>query len=175
MLIGFGSAAPSKRHAAAAWVIIEQSLVAMAVRRRVNGKQPDMAVRVAEQALCDEGWSELTALSNNARRKHMHWTHVRTRDATQKQPHEFTRAEFYEHLCRVYRDVYPELANASGSIVLFGMVAKEMGHAGSSDEALHHEHNHAPVYTSMQHYWRPVAKRSLEHYGVKLHAACHEG
>ena len=81
---------------------------------------------------------------------------------------------FWQHLQQVYKDVYPEVANRSGSIVLFGCVASER-HAASVNEELRDEHKHAPTYTSQQHYWRPVAERSLRHYGVKLHAACHEG
>ena len=68
----------------------------------------------ALQALTEEGWSELTALSPEARRKHMHWVHVRTRDTTQRQPSSFTRQGFYEFLEKVYCEAYPEEANESG-------------------------------------------------------------
>ena len=125
-------------------------------------------------AIADEGWSEMTALQTSARRRHVHWTHVRTHDAAHKQPATFTKQAFWDHMLQVYKDVYPEPANPSGSIVLFGCVASER-HAGSSDEMLRDEHKHAPMYTSRQHYWRPVAERSLQQYNVKLHAACHEG
>ena len=125
-------------------------------------------------AIADEGWSELRALQTSARRKHIHWTHVRTHDAAHRQPDTFTKQAFWDHLLQVYKDVYPEQANPSGSIVLFGCVASER-HLGSAEEPLRDEHKHGPVYTSQQHYWRPVAERSLNHYGVKLHAACHDG
>ena len=79
-------------------------------------------------ALADEAWSELTALSDDARRKHVHWVHVRTHDASHRQPESFTRERFWRHLERVYRDVYPSAANKTGSILMFGAVAKERHH-----------------------------------------------
>ena len=88
----------------------------MAVRRRLHGKQADPRGSAAEQAIQDEGWSELVALSGSAKRKHIHWTHVRTDNPEHRQPHEFTRQEFWDHLLRVYKDVYPEPANQTGSI-----------------------------------------------------------
>ena len=32
-------------------------------------------------AIADESWGELVALGDDIRRKHYHWTHVRTHDA----------------------------------------------------------------------------------------------
>ena len=146
-------------------------------RQRLQGKQRAPAhyvlPRPAYQALVDEAWSELTSLSEDKRRKHVHWVHVRTADPQQKQPEAFTREGFWSHLSKVYKDVYPEPANPSGSILLFGMVAKER-HAAAGGAGEGDEHHHCPCYTSLQHYWAPVARRSLE-LGVKLHAACHDG
>ena len=113
-------------------------------------------------------------LGPGVKRKHVHWTHVRTNDPEHRQPDQMTREEFWKHLEQVYRDVYPEPANSTGSILLFGGVAKEL-HAASSQEELRHEHHHAPTYSSKQHLWRKVAEVSLAKYHVKLHAACHEG
>ena len=145
-------------------------------RTRVRGKQRApahyMLSAPAFQALADEAWSEVAALADDARRKHVHWVHVRTANPEHKQPSSFTREEFYLHLSRCYKDVYPEPANSSGSILLFGMVAKEK-HAAAAG-ADRDEHHHCPCYTSLRHYWAPVARRSLE-LGVKLHAARHEG
>ena len=45
------------------------------------------------------------------------------------------------HLCRAYKDVYPRPQNATGSILLFGCMAKE-GHAASDKEAERREHHH---------------------------------
>ena len=105
----------------------------------------------------------------------MHFVHVRTDSDTDVQPSAFTREAFYRHLEQCYRDVYPEPANKhSGSIALFGMVAKEW-HAEAADTWLRDEHNHAGVFTSKRHYWRKVAEQSHKVYHVKLHAAPHEG
>ena len=78
------------------------------------------------------------------------------------------REQFWKHMEQV------EPLNKSKSILLFGAVAKEH-HAQSEKAVLRDEHHHTPTCTSKQHYWNPVAKRSLEAYGVKLHAACHDG
>lgn len=146
-------------------------------RRRLRGKQPPQAAEVlpapALAALQDEAWSELTALSEDARRKHVHWVHVRTQDPNHRQPDSFTREGFWRHMEQVYKDVYPEEANTTGSILLFGVVAKEK-HRSSAKEQERAEHHHCPCYTAKKHYWKPVAARSLE-LGVKLHAACHDG
>ena len=94
--------------------------------RRLRGKQSvrGSGLRTAEAAgvaaIADEGWSELVELSPGARRKHVHWTHVRTHDPQHVQLQDLTRAEFWAHLERVYKDVYPEPANKTGSILLFG-------------------------------------------------------
>lgn len=152
-------------------------LLPNAQKRRLSGKQPAPAHYVVPRAvlaaLQDEAWSEIAALSEDARRKHMHWVHVRTHELQQKQPSSFTREAFWRHMERVYKDVYPNAANRTGSILLFGVVAKER-HRASGREQEREEHHHCPCYTAAAHYWRPVAKRSLE-LGVKLHAACHDG
>lgn len=152
-----------------------------AVRRpRLRGKQPPPARPIvppepALQAIADEGWSELTALAEDLKRKHVHWTHIRTMQAEHRQPESLSRAEFWELLCDSYRDVYPEAANKkTGSIVLFGLVVKER-HGASQQEPLRAQHHHCATYCSKAHYWRAVAKRALEKRGLKLHAACHEG
>lgn len=50
----------------------------------------DTARTAALSAVADEAWSELVALDTGTRRKHIHWTHVRTHDETHKQPDQFT-------------------------------------------------------------------------------------
>ena len=151
-----------------------------ATLRRLRGKQsvPGWGLPTADAAgvaaIADEGWSELVALSPDARRKHIHWTHVRTHDPQHVQPQDLTRAEFWAHLERVYKDVYPEPANKTGSILLFGGVAKEF-HAAAGDLALREEHHHAPTYSTKQHLWKRVAQVSLEKYAIPMHAACHDG
>ena len=129
-----------------------------------------------EAAIAAEGWADVAALREDAQRQHVHYTHVRTDNVMDVQPAAFTRSAFWEHMLQVYKDVYPEPANTSGSILLFGAVAKER-HAAAAGEgdALRAEHHHCPTYCSKRHYWRRVAQRSYEHYRVKLHAATHEG
>ncbi|CAE8608797.1 unnamed protein product, partial [Polarella glacialis] len=127
-----------------------------------------------EQAVAAEAWSELVGLDSDARRQHLHWTHVRTGSPSDRQPDSFTGEGFWIHLCQVYREVFPEAANASGSILLFGAVAKEL-HAHAVDEAVRREHHHAPCYCSKRHAWKALAEHSHSVYNVKLHAACHEG
>lgn len=115
------------------------------VRRRVSKKRAPVPVPSAFlQAIRDEGLGELVALSSDARRKHIHWVHVRTHDPGHKQPQEFTRKEFFEFMLKVYKEVYPEPANPTGSILLFGVVAKER-HADSPKEEERSEHIHAPA------------------------------
>ncbi len=155
-------------------------------RRRLTSKQPCCAAlqqtvsgwAAAEAAglaaVAAEGWSELTALDPDARRQHVHWTHVHTNNSADRQPESFTRAEFFDHLCKVYREVYPEPANATGSILLFGAVAKEK-HSATAELDLRAEHHHAPTFCSKRHLWRAVAQRSHRAHNVKLHAACHDG
>ena len=148
-------------------------------RRRLTSKQAAPHIQQPPlppqlQAIGDEGWSELTALSLDARRKHVHWTHVHTEDRGHRQPSQLTRNEFWDHLERVYKEVYPEPANKSGSILLFGMVVKEL-HPESTQTELCMEHHHAATYCSQQHYWKRVAQVSVEKYAIKMHAACHDG
>ncbi|CAJ1406203.1 unnamed protein product [Effrenium voratum] len=118
-----------------------------------------------------ERLADCTALSVDVQRKHMHYTHVRTTSAGDRQPSTFTRAGFWEHILQVYREAYPDAANPTGSIVQFGAVAKER-HAASQD-GLRDEHHHCPVYCSKRHYWKRVADISYQKYKVKLHAATH--
>ena len=71
-------------------------------KRRLSGKQaapihfvlPPAAVR----AMADEAWSEMTALSEDKRRRHIHWVHVRTHQPHHRQPATFTRAGLWQHL-----------------------------------------------------------------------------
>ena len=124
--------------------------MALVVLRRLRGKQTVPAAclplpqSVEDMAIGDEAWSELVALSPDSRRKHVHWTHVRTHDPLHIQPQDMSRKDFWAHLERVYKDVYPEPANKTGSILLFGGVAKEL-HAESPHAQLREEHHHAPT------------------------------
>ena len=59
---------------------------------------------IADAALVAEAWAEITSLSEDKQRHHVHYTHVRTTDAADRQPESFTRKEFYEHLERCYAE-----------------------------------------------------------------------
>ena len=160
------------------WTTPSYLLPRLTMPRRLRQKTPSARAGFAStpglQALHDEALWELTALSEDARRKHVHWVHVRTHDSTQVQPDAFSREAIYNHLVMCYRQAYPEVANESGCIVMFGLVAKEK-HAASTREEMRAEHNHIPLYCSKAHYWNKVAKISLERYNVKMHATCHDG
>ena len=113
---------------------IPVSAVPSAVRLRVCSKQPPcpltrsmilarhLAQQTAshEQAIADEAGAELGYLDGDCRRKHIHWTHVRTNCVTDKQPESFSRAQFWQHMMKVYKEVYPESASKSDSILMFG-------------------------------------------------------
>jgi len=132
---------------------------------------------VVAAALAAEGEADaLPGLPTTVKRKHVHFTHVRTAQPGHRQPETFTRAEFWEHLRQVYAEAYP-VANAiggSGSILAFGIVVKER-HAAAPGAADRHEHHHAAVFCSVQHYWNKVAKISLEKHQVPLNAVAHSG
>ena len=49
-------------------------------KQSVPGRALPLAEGPAVAAIGDEAWSELVALSTDAKRKHIHWTHVRTHD-----------------------------------------------------------------------------------------------
>ena len=68
-------------------------------------------INIDNAALNTEAWSEVTALGPDAQRQHVHYTHVRTAKATDRQPSSFTRAGFYKHMECVYEEAYPEGAN----------------------------------------------------------------
>jgi len=69
-----------------------------------------------------------------------------------------------------YKEAYPTQA---GSILSFGMVAKER-HTASPQEDRRDEHHHVAVFCSTQHYWNKVAKASLARH-VPLNAVAHDG
>ena len=90
-------------------------------RRRLTTKQapPDRsslfrsAVLAQAQALeCAD--DTLQPLGPKVRRNHAHYTHVRTTNPSHRQPESFTRAEFYEHMERCYRIVYPDPQSLTG-------------------------------------------------------------
>ena len=93
-------------------------------RRRITGKNPPPAW---DAALPAEGFIEadLAMLGLDSSRFHVHYTHVRTHDKNHVQPDQLTRKEFWEHIVKVYREAYPCADSNTGSILQFGLVAKE--------------------------------------------------
>ena len=147
------------------------------VRRRIGRKQKappaflisdDQALRKIFQAALEAEDEEPALLATTVKRKHVHWTHVRTHKAEHKQPSEFTREQFWAHLARCYKEVYPDVSSPTGSILAFGLIVKEF-HKAFGDE-----HKHGATFCLAQHYWNKVAKHSLDKYGVPLNAVAHD-
>jgi hypothetical protein len=157
-------------------------LLHSAVRRRYRTKQPDRALAgqlpaaslavsaLQVEALAADG---LVALPLDARRQHVHWTHVRTFGAHDVQPWQLTREQFYQHLERCYCEAYPDAASKSGSILQFGLVVKEK-HSDALREVDRSEHNHGPTFSSDKHYWRKIRRISAEKYNIHLNAVAHD-
>ena len=130
------------------------------------------AAQAALQAECVD--DSLPELANTVKRKHVHYVHVRTHDASHVQPGAMTREQAWAHMEKVYKEAYPVQSGATGSILSFGAVAKER-HASSKQEEHRAEHHHIPVFCTQQHYWNRVAKISREKYHVPLSAVAHDG
>ena len=153
------------------------------VRRRIRHKQPaprayqdkhtvPMEAMLTE-ALAAEQDDEPGVLPTTVKRKHMHWTFVRTFEKGYKQPTQFTRKEMWRHVSKCYREVYPDETSPTGSILQFGLVANEQ-HKGAAKEADRDLHKHCACFCSSQHYWNKIAKHSLQKYGVPLNAVAHD-
>ena len=153
-----------------------------APRRRLNTKQsrPPAFPRPgaagvwahalrAEQCAADG----LVALLPDARRTHVHYTHVRTTDPQAVQPSQLTRRQFWQHLVKCYREAYPDASSGTGSILKFGLVVKEL-HKQSSHKQDREEHHHAPTFSSEKHLWKKIRKISAEKYRIHLNAVAHD-
>jgi hypothetical protein len=91
------------------------------------------AAAVAAEAPCAD--DDLAALAATVKRRHVHYTHCRTNNPEHVQPHQMSRRQFWEHLEKVYAEVYPEQGSLTGSILAFGVVATER-HARAAKEKL---------------------------------------
>ena len=76
-------------------------------RRRVTGKSMTPAAYAAIRAE-KFNEAELPMLPLGARRQHVHYTQNWTHNKRDVQPDQMTRRQFWEHLLRVYREVYPD-------------------------------------------------------------------
>ena len=74
--------------------------------------QPTPAVYAALRA---EGFTEvdLAKLGLDARRFHVNYTHVRTNNPNDVQPHQMTNQQFWDHLVKVYREAYPDAGRST--------------------------------------------------------------
>jgi len=125
---------------------------------------PSAAALAAE---CEVG---LGLFGDDVRRKHMHFTHVRTHNPDHRQPSSFTRAQFWEHIVACYKEAYP--TQDGQSILAFGMVVKEKHQA--SEDGYREEHHHCAAFCTTPHFWAKVARLSLTK-GVSLNAVAHDG
>ena len=123
----------------------------------------------AEQCAADG----LVALSLDARRTHVHYTHVRTDNPADVQPSALTREQFWRHLVTCYQEAYPDATSDTGSILQFGVVVKEK-HRLAPHARDREDHHHAPTFSTAKHYWRRVRKVSAEKYHIQLNAVAHE-
>ena len=89
------------------------------------------------------------------------------------QPGQLSRAEFWAHLARCYRETYPQADSETGSILKFGIVCKEK-HKDAKRDIDRSEHHHAAVYCDKKHLWRSVRKVSAEKYKIHLNAVAHD-
>ena len=150
-------------------------------RRRLRSKQPPAdrsslfrAAVLAQANALECADDVLQPLGPKVRRNHMHYTHVRTRDPSHRQPESFTRKEFYDHMDTCYRLAYPDTNSLTGSILMFGGVAKER-HAKAFGIHLRDEHHHCITFCSVQHYWEKVVRISRDMFKVYLNAVAHTG
>jgi hypothetical protein len=149
--------------------------------RRLTTKQapPDRA-RLLRDAVAAKAHAlecaddTLPTLGQRVRRHHVHYTHTRTNNSSHRQPASFTREEFWKHIEKCYLLAYPKPDSLTGSILMFGCVAKER-HARAWGIQHRDEHHHCPVFCSEQHYWEKVVRISREKFGVYLNAVEHTG
>jgi hypothetical protein len=115
----------------------------------------------------------LLVLPWDARRRHIHWTHCRTHNPQDVQPHQLSREDFWNHLVKCYQEAYPKADADTGSPLEFGLVCKEL-HKDAQREEDRSEHHHAATFSSEQLYWKKICKVSHEKYRIKLNAVAHD-
>ena len=131
--------------------------------------EPKQEQELEGEAQCPDGC--LPPVPNTAQRINMHYVFYRTNNPEDRQPESFTQEQFWEHLKDCYRKAYPAPGAKTGSILAYGMVAKER-HKDSQIEASRSAHHHGAAATTMRHYWSKVVKESRK-VGVHLHAVEH--
>ena len=132
------------------------------VRTRIRQKQPNIQwapaqlragflaglAAIQHETAAADG---LLPLPLDTRRRHIHYTHVRTHNPNDVQPEQMTRNAFWLHLVKCYKEAYPQADSETGSILQFGMVCKEM-HKDALRDVDRSPHHHAAVYCSSMHY-----------------------
>ena len=152
-----------------------------AARRRYLQKRPP---REGDEAALARGISAalraefaaadgLQALPGDARRRHVHYVHYRTDNATDRQPNQLTRKQLWAHLVRCYAEAYPRSDQPHRSILQFGVVALEKHH-NAEDQRDRDAHHHAVVFCSDPHRWAQIRRLSAEKYNIQLNAVAHE-
>ncbi|CAK0898294.1 unnamed protein product, partial [Prorocentrum cordatum] len=104
-------------------------------------------------ATVDEGWNELAALGDDARRKHVHWVHVRIGDPDHWQPSALSRGELWEHMRRCHGEQYPADANPTKYILTLGIATRERHHYSRREQG-RELHAHFIAHCPTRHHWR---------------------
>ena len=114
----------------------------------------------------------LMAYPADGRRRHIHYTHVRTKRATDVQPDQFTRKASWDHLALCYQEADPKAESDTGPILQFGIVCKEKHHDACRDVD-RSQHHHAAVFCPEKQMWNRVRKISADKYIIQLNAVAH--
>ena len=154
----------------------------MLLNIRHRGKQPQK-VRPAIFTLSDAVQSAIGAealaadgllgLPVTSRKTNVHFTHSRTKNKNDVQPNQLTRRQFWQHLVRCFRLAFPRADTATGSILEFGMVCKEL-HKDAPREEDRSEHHHACTHSSDNFRWNQIRQISAERFNIQLNAVAHE-
>ena len=137
------------------------------------GTEASIQEMMLAEALAAEEEYEPGELPTTTRRKHVHYTFVRTYHKGFRQPKQLSRMQMWQHMERLYKEAYPDTTGPTGSILQFGVVATEQ-HQGASKSADRDEHKHIACFCNVQHYWNKIAKLSAEKYRIPLNAVAHE-
>jgi hypothetical protein len=125
---------------------------------------------IEAEALAADG---LLGLSVDAKKCNVHFTHVATKSKKDVQPHQLSREQFWQHLCRCFRKAFPRAESATGSILEFGLTCKERHH-NAPREVDRKQHHHAATHASNTYRWKTIANISRKEYGIHLNAVAHD-
>ena len=162
----------------------KQSFCGMLLGIRHRGKQPQkvapslygnpvtdaIASAIRAEGLAADG---LLGLHVDRRVANAHHTHARTNNKKDVQPHQLTRKQFWQHLCRCFQLAYPRAASTTGSILEFGLVGKER-HKDAPRQEDRSEHHHCATHASEIYRWKIIRQISAERYNIQLNAVAHD-